>query len=79
MLQTVRTDEGVGGGPAVFTALELLQQEENTRSIITFNSQLDAAFGGGLPLGKTTEICGAPGVGKTQLWLETLTRIHMYD
>lgn len=79
VLQAAKTDEagneggGGGGGAAaaVFTALELLQQEEDMRSIITFSSQLDAALGGGLPVGKTTEICGAPGVGKTQLWSGT--------
>lgn len=54
---------GGGGG---LTALELLQQEE--RRIVTFSSQLDAMLGGGVPLGKTSELCGAPGVGKTQLW-----------
>lgn len=62
-----------GGGEvsASLTALELLQKEEESRSIVTFSSQLDAALGGGLPVGKTTEICGAPGVGKTQLWSDT--------
>lgn len=82
VLQAVRTEgaghEGVGGAAAALTALELLQQEENMRSIITFSSQLDAALGGGLPVGKTTEICGAPGVGKTQLWSETHTLTHMF-
>lgn len=82
VLQAVRTegvgDEGGGGAAAALTALELLQQEEDTRSIITFSSQLDTALGGGLPVGKTTEICGAPGVGKTQLWSETQILTHVY-
>lgn len=56
--------EGEGGGG--LTALELLQQEE--RRIVTFSSQLDAVLGGGVPLGRTCEVCGTPGVGKTQLW-----------
>lgn len=47
---------------------------------MTFSAQLDEALGGGVPLGKTTEICGAPGVGKTQLWSDThihiLTQTH---
>jgi len=55
-----------GGGGGGITALELLQQEE--RRIVTFSSQLDALLGGGVPLGRTSELCGAPGVGKTQLW-----------
>ncbi|RVE71130.1 hypothetical protein OJAV_G00071700 [Oryzias javanicus] len=56
-----------GGGEAV-TALELLQREKECGSVTTFSSQLDRALKGGLPVGKVTEICGAPGVGKTQLW-----------
>lgn len=63
-----------GGAPASLTALELLQKEqEDQRSIVTFSAQLDEALGGGVPLGKTTEICGVPGVGKTQLWSDTRT------
>ena len=57
---------GEGGAGLGSTALELLQQEE--RSIVTFCSSLDAALGGGVPVGKTTELCGTPGMGKTQLW-----------
>ncbi|XP_037540374.1 DNA repair protein RAD51 homolog 3-like [Nematolebias whitei] len=64
VLQAVRT----GCGGASLSALELLQKEESFRSIITFCSQLDSALGGGLPVEKITEICGVPGVGKTQLW-----------
>lgn len=50
------------------TALELLEQEHTQSFIITFCSALDNILGGGVPLTKTTEICGAPGVGETQLW-----------
>jgi len=81
VLQAVRRGEGGGGGGdgggggglASLTALELLQKEEELKSIVTFSSQLDAALGGGVTVGRTTEICGAPGVGKTQLWLEAHT------
>lgn len=50
------------------TVLDLLHQEQAQGSIVTFSSKLDDVLGGGVPVGKTTEICGAPGVGKTQLW-----------
>lgn len=50
------------------TALELLEQEHTQGFIITFCSALDNILGGGIPLTKTTEVCGVPGVGKTQLW-----------
>ncbi|KAK5873236.1 hypothetical protein PBY51_018298 [Eleginops maclovinus] len=59
------------------TALQLLQEEQQQRSIISFCSQLDAALGGGLPVGKTTEICGAPGVGKTQLCLQLAVDVQV--
>uniref|UniRef100_A0A8C1GRM9 RAD51 paralog C n=1 Tax=Cyprinus carpio TaxID=7962 RepID=A0A8C1GRM9_CYPCA len=49
------------------TALDLLHQEQALGSIVTFCSALDDALGGGVPVGKTTEICRAPGVRKTQL------------
>uniref|UniRef100_A0A8C1W9W5 RAD51 paralog C n=1 Tax=Cyprinus carpio TaxID=7962 RepID=A0A8C1W9W5_CYPCA len=49
------------------TALDLLHQEQALGSIVTFCSALDDALGGGVSVGKTTEICRAPGVRKTQL------------
>lgn len=80
VLKTVRGEGGGGGGGvlASLTALELLQKEEELRSIVTFSSQLDESLGGGIPIGKTTEICGVPGIGKTQLWSETHTRSITY-
>ncbi|XP_043910215.1 DNA repair protein RAD51 homolog 3 isoform X2 [Protopterus annectens] len=53
-----------------YTALELLEQEQTHGSIITFCSLLDDALGGGVPVCKITEICGAPGIGKTQLCIQ---------
>ncbi|XP_054458776.1 DNA repair protein RAD51 homolog 3 [Anoplopoma fimbria] len=80
VLQAVRREGGGaddGGAGASLTALELLQKEEELRSIVTFSSQLDVALGGGLPVGKTTEICGAPGVGKTQLCLQLAVDVQV--
>ncbi|XP_070696461.1 DNA repair protein RAD51 homolog 3 [Pempheris klunzingeri] len=82
VLQAVRRqgggdDGGGGAASASLTALELLQKEEELRSIVTFSSQLDAALGGGLPVGKTTEVCGAPGVGKTQLCLQLAVDVQV--
>ncbi|KFO32156.1 DNA repair protein RAD51 homolog 3 isoform X1 [Fukomys damarensis] len=53
-----------------YTALDLLEQEHTQGFIVTFCSALDNILGGGIPLMKTTEICGAPGVGKTQLCMQ---------
>lgn len=50
------------------TALELLQEEQSMQSIVTFSEKLDSMLGGGVPLCKITEFCGAPGIGKTQMW-----------
>ena len=49
------------------SALELLQREQAEGSIVTFCAAIDEMLGGGVALGKLTEFCGAPGLGKTQL------------
>ncbi|XP_031427152.1 DNA repair protein RAD51 homolog 3 [Clupea harengus] len=80
VLQTLRSDEGVGGAAAVrggVTALQLLQKEHALGDIITFCSALDSALGGGVPVGKTTEVCGAPGVGKTQLCVQLAVDVQI--
>ena len=48
------------------TALELLRAEQEQPAIVTFSAKVDAMLGGGIPVGKITEFCGAPGIGKTQ-------------
>ena len=50
------------------TALDLLHSAQDQLPIVTFAEQLDVLLGGGVPLVKMTEFCGAPGVGKTQIW-----------
>ncbi|KHJ48301.1 Rad51 [Trichuris suis] len=53
------------------TASSLLEQYVNsTQSIVTFCESLDAAIGGGVPLGQMTEFVGPSGMGKTQLCLQ---------
>ncbi|KAM5181023.1 DNA repair protein RAD51 homolog 3 [Mantella aurantiaca] len=59
------------------TALELLEQEQAQGCIITFCSVLDDILGGGVPLGKITEICGPPGVGKTQLCMQLAVDVQI--
>jgi len=49
------------------TALDLLKSLQSIQPIVTFSEQLDIMLGGGVPLGKMTEFCGSPGVGKTQM------------
>jgi RAD51-like protein 2 len=45
----------------------MLQQEQNASCVVTFCERLDDMLGGGVPSGKITEFCGAPGIGKTQI------------
>lgn len=71
VLWTLRDDSSPlqqGAELQSLTALDLLHQEETRGSIVTFCSELDSVLGGGVPVGKTMEICGVPGIGKTQLW-----------
>ena len=49
------------------TALDMLRQDDQNANIITFCQAIDDMLGGGIPISKVTEICGAPGVGKTQI------------
>ncbi|KAL8560047.1 hypothetical protein ACOMHN_041516 [Nucella lapillus] len=76
-LEVVKIVSGEGGcsrGAAVSlvsrSALELLQQEQSLPSVVTFCAELDEALGGGVALRKVTELCGAPGVGKTQMCIQ---------
>ncbi|XP_019716318.1 DNA repair protein RAD51 homolog 3 [Hippocampus comes] len=81
VLQVARKEGGADGGGAgdgaSLTALDLLQKEEALTRIVTFSSRLDAALGGGLPVGKITEICGVPGMGKTQLCLQLAVDVQV--
>ena len=52
--------------PLERSAFDLLQEEEQETHIVTFCAALDEMVGGGIPLGKITEFCGGPGMGKTQ-------------
>ncbi|KAG5461318.1 MAG: hypothetical protein BJ554DRAFT_6505, partial [Olpidium bornovanus] len=49
------------------TAAEALVEERKRTAITTSCAEFDAMLGKGVPLGKVVEICGAPGLGKTQL------------
>ncbi|XP_075051171.1 DNA repair protein RAD51 homolog 3 isoform X2 [Mixophyes fleayi] len=59
------------------TALELLEQEQAQGSVITFCSVLDEVLGEGVQLRKITEICGPPGVGKTQLCMQLAVDVQI--
>ncbi|NWW91170.1 RA51C protein, partial [Rhynochetos jubatus] len=68
---------GGSGATRKCTALELLEEEQTQGCIITFCSALDNILGGGVQLTKITEICGAPGVGKTQLCMQLAVDVQI--
>ncbi|TRY99734.1 hypothetical protein DNTS_033604 [Danionella cerebrum] len=77
LLQILKDDDQQRAPAENLTALDLLQQEQSQGSIVTFCSALDDALGGGVPVGKTTEICGAPGIGKTQLCMQLAVDVQI--
>lgn len=59
------------------SAFELLQLEPEKNPIVTYNQALDQMLGGGVPLGKLTEFCGVPGIGKTQMGMQLATSVQL--
>ncbi|KAJ9581526.1 hypothetical protein L9F63_023300 [Diploptera punctata] len=52
------------------SALDLWQDECMAPHIVTFSKSMDDMLDGGITVGQITELCGAPGSGKTQLSLQ---------
>lgn len=63
-----RSSSGVRSESSSVTALEMLATKQ--RGIVSFIRGLDKMFGGGVPIGEVTELCGVPGIGKTQLSMQ---------
>lgn len=53
------------------------QQSLDSKRIATFSRDLDMLLGGGVPIGSLFEICGAPGVGKTQLCMQLAVSVQL--
>lgn len=66
VLQTIRNEMSTNVSKAS-TVFDILQEQHRRGQITTFCRSLDDMLGGGVPVASITEICGAPGVGKTQL------------
>eukprot|EP00057_Strongylocentrotus_purpuratus_P003078 XP_003725868.1 PREDICTED: DNA repair protein RAD51 homolog 3 isoform X1 [Strongylocentrotus purpuratus] len=73
----VTSTSGGGDGKRTATAFEMLQKEQSLPPIITFCEELDEMLGGGVPMCKITEICGAPGVGKTQTCIQLCVDVQI--
>ncbi|XP_038059401.1 DNA repair protein RAD51 homolog 3-like [Patiria miniata] len=65
------------GNKRTVTALEMLRYEKSSPAIVTFCEDLDEMLGGGVPLCKITELCGAPGVGKTQTCIQLAVDVQI--
>ena len=57
-------------GAVIVSAKELAVKSRREKPIITFSKALDTLLGGGVPTGQITELCGLPGIGKTQLAIQ---------
>ena len=53
--------------PQSVSSLELFWREQGQEGVPTGCTEMDEMLGDGVPLGKMTEICGVPGIGKSQL------------
>lgn len=65
--------------PGSTNAFDLLQQEQSAGSIVTFCEKFDDMLGGGVQVGKITEFCGAPGIGKTQIGMQLAVDVQIPD
>lgn len=59
------------------TALDVLEEEQQRSSLTTLCAEWDGMLGGGVPLTKITEFCGAPGIGKTQLGMQLAMNVQI--
>lgn len=50
------------------SAFDCWNEERQKFGIVTLCKDLDEAIGNKFPLGVVTELVGAPGCGKTQIW-----------
>ena len=49
------------------SAFALLKAEQSLGHVVSFCAAVDAVLGGGVGVGRVTEVCGEPGTGKTQV------------
>jgi RAD51-like protein 2 len=59
------------------TALDLIQESAIDFPVPSSIRAMDELLGGGVPVGKITEFCGAPGLGKTQLGIQLAVNAHL--
>lgn len=65
--------------PTVVSLSQLLidEQHASLSKIATFARDFDTMLGGGVPLGCVTEMCGSPGMGKTQMGMQMAVSVQL--
>ncbi|KAJ1531595.1 hypothetical protein ONE63_000267 [Megalurothrips usitatus] len=63
--------------PLTSQSLDLWQVECTIPRIVTWSKNIDSMLGGGVALQTITELCGAPGSGKTQLSLQICVDVQI--
>ncbi|XP_026288152.1 DNA repair protein RAD51 homolog 3 [Frankliniella occidentalis] len=63
--------------PQTLNSLDLWQEECTSRSIVTWSKDVDSILDGGIPFQVITELCGAPGSGKTQMSLQLCVDVQI--
>ncbi|KAK9792999.1 hypothetical protein WJX73_005778 [Symbiochloris irregularis] len=71
---TLRLDGSLEGCKSI---RQLYEREVADRKIITFCGSIDGALGGGICRGQLTEICGVPGIGKTQFGIQLAVDVQI--
>jgi len=75
-LEIIRTAHQSTTSDISQTAKDLIQKQ-GENMIITFSRNIDRMLGGGVCIGQVTEICGVPGIGKTQLAMQLCVDVQV--
>mmetsp|Transcript_10427 Transcript_10427/g.43194 ORF Transcript_10427/g.43194 Transcript_10427/m.43194 type:complete len:121 (-) Transcript_10427:1897-2259(-) len=59
------------------SASEILYAEKKKLALVTFCKDLDDLLGGGIAVGEVTELCGCPGIGKTQTCIQLCASVQI--